>query len=315
MNSDSHQTNIKDTTMKQLVFSVLALFTISLLLLASTTAAEKKFEKSFNVSSGGLLTLRTDLGDISVEGTSSKEVRVLAVVTGSKRFTEEFEITAEASDNTVKVRGEMASKWRHWGSDDSNVKYTISVPLEFNLTLRTAGGDVVVSNIQGKVDGETSGGDIHALRVDGDVQLSTSGGDVEGKDLRGKLVLETSGGDIMIVKAEGSVDASTSGGDIQIADVEGKVRAETSGGNVAVRVSSSMKGIHAETMGGNVDITVPRNVAANIDASTFGGEVSCDLPVTLSGKISESSVRGTVNGGGETIHAHTMGGNISIRSK
>lgn len=301
--------------MKRPAYSVLTLCAISLLLQGSACTEEKKFEKSFNVSSGGLLTLRTDVGDISVEGTPSREVRVLAVVTGSKRFTEEFEITAEASDNTVKVRGEMTSKWRHWGNDDSNVKYTISVPREFNLTLRTAGGDVNVSNIQGKVDGETSGGDLHALRVDGDVQLSTSGGDVEGKELRGKLVLETSGGDIVIAKAEGSVDASTSGGDIQIADVEGKVRAETSGGNVAVRVSSSMKGIHAETMGGNVDIMVPRDVAANIEASTFGGEVSCDLPVTLSGKISESSVKGTVNGGGETIHAHTMGGNIRIRSK
>ena len=96
-------------------------------------------------------------------------------------------------------------------------------------------------------------------------------------------------------------------------DVEGSVKAETSGGNVSVSVRGSNKGVHAETSGGNVTIAIAKTVGATIDASTSGGEVECDLPVTVTGKIRSTSIRGTVNGGGNTIYAHTSGGNVRIR--
>jgi lia operon protein LiaG len=100
---------------------------------------------------------------------------------------------------------------------------------------------------------------------------------------------------------------------VVIADVEGRVRAETSGGNVAVKVRGGNKGVHAETSGGNVEVFVAKDCAANLDASTSGGNVECDLPVTVVGKIKESSIKGTINGGGPLIYAHTSGGNVRIR--
>ena len=60
-------------------------------------------------------------------------------------------------------------------------------------------------------------------------------------------------------------------------------------------------------------IAIAKSVAAMIDASTSGGDVICDLPVTVSGKISESRIKGTLNGGGELIYAHTSGGNVRIK--
>ena len=96
--------------------------------------------------------------------------------------------------------------------------------------------------------------------------------------------------------------------------VAGKVRAETSGGNISVNVTEANKGVYAETSGGNIDIVMPKNISANIDAETSGGEVTCDFPVTMQGKLDESRVRGTINGGGNQIHAHTSGGNVRLRS-
>jgi len=68
-----------------------------------------------------------------------------------------------------------------------------------------------------------------------------------------------------------------------IFDVNGNVRAETSGGDVMVKVKNGTQGVHAETLGGDIDITVAKDIAANIDASTSGGSLICDLPVTVSG--------------------------------
>ena len=109
------------------------------------------------------------------------------------------------------------------------------------------------------------------------------------------------------------MDVNTSGGDIVLSAIEGKVRAETSGGNITMKVNESNKGIFAETSGGNIDIALPKNIFATVDASTSGGEVTCDYPITMKGKLDESRIRGTINGGGNPIHAHTSGGNIWIR--
>ena len=101
---------------------------------------------------------------------------------------------------------------------------------------------------------------------------------------------------------------------MKISDVEGKVRAETSGGNMYVKVKGANKGVFAETSGGDIEIVVSKSVTADIDAATSGGSVHFDFPVTISGQIDESRVRGTLNGGGNTIHAHTSGGDVRFRS-
>jgi DUF4097 and DUF4098 domain-containing protein YvlB len=129
----------------------------------------------------------------------------------------------------------------------------------------------------------------------------------------GNVKMETSGGDVIVSNASGSVSAETSGGNIRLSDISGNVHAETSGGNVSIKVRGPNQGIHAETSGGNIEIMIAKNAGAALDAGTSGGEVICDLPVTVSGRMRDSSIKGTVNGGGSLIYAHTSGGNVRIR--
>jgi DUF4097 and DUF4098 domain-containing protein YvlB len=277
--------------------------------------ADRKFEKKFTVAGGGTLTLRTDVGSVRVEGTSDKEVSVLADLHGREKDINSFEITAEQSSGGVDVQGKGARRnsW-FWNSVDLDIRYTVRVPHEYNLRLNTSGGDIDVKLLKGTVRGETSGGNISIAEVEGGIEVHTSGGSINAGKITGDLHMETSGGDIVIASVVGAVDVSTSGGNIKMGEVDGKVHAETSGGDVAVRVKGGNRGVYAETSGGNIEIMIGKNVPANIDASTSGGEVVCDLPVTVTGKIDESRVRGIVNGGGNTIHAHTSGGDVHIRA-
>ena len=282
---------------------------------AVSSAADRRFEKKFNVSPGGTLTVGTDVGSIHIVGSSGNEVSVVAEIRGRERDVNGFEVTADQVSGGVDVKGrtKKGNSW-FWNSVDLDVRYTVTVPTEYNLHLNTSGGNIDIKTVKGSVKGETSGGDIDVHSVEGGIDLHTSGGTIRADGVKGDLQLQTSGGDIKIASVVGSVDVSTSGGNIRIGDVEGKVRAETSGGNVSLRVKGSNKGIHAETSGGNIEIEIAKNVGATIDASTSGGEVVCDLPVTVQGKISESRVRGSVNGGGSTIYAHTSGGDVRIRA-
>jgi hypothetical protein len=266
------------------------------------------------VSPGGTLSLGTDAGSVRVTGNGGNEVVVLALIEGRERDVERFKIEAEQTAGGVEVTGKgEKSLWRFLTGGDFDVSFTISVPKEYNVHVNTSGGDVQVANLKGKVDGGTSGGDVSLKQIEGASMVETSGGNIEADGVKGNDHAETSGGNVRVKNVNGDVDAETSGGNITVEEVDGKVHAETSGGDVVVRVRGANKGVHAETSGGNVTVVIGKSVGAMVDASTSGGEVICDMPVTVSGKISESRVKGTLNGGGELIYAHTSGGNVRIK--
>jgi hypothetical protein len=291
---------------------------MSVLLLALAVGTgngeEKRFEKKFSVTPGGVLTLETDAGSVKVTGTTGNEVVVLARIEGRSRDVEKFTIEAEQVSGGVQVSGKGEKNfWRFLSGHNFDVEFTVSVPREYNIHVHTSGGDVVVSDVKGKVDGGTSGGNVSLKQIEGASTVETSGGDIRAEALKGNIHAETSGGNVLVKKVTGSVGAETSGGNISVEEVDGKVQAETSGGDIHLSVLGTNRGIHAETSGGNVTIAIAKSVAAMIDASTSGGDVICDMPVTVSGKISESRIKGTLNGGGELIYAHTSGGNVRIK--
>jgi DUF4097 and DUF4098 domain-containing protein YvlB len=285
----------------------------TLFCLAAASGGERRFEKKFTVSAGGTLKLMTDVGSVTVTGGSANEVAVLAELKGKQSDIDNFEVTAEQNSSGVDVRGRGEKSW-FWKSYDIDVHYTITVPRSYNVRLQTSGGDMEVSAIQGNFEGKTSGGDIRAKDIEGKVGVETSGGSIHMESVTGDLKVSTSGGDIALDGLKGNVRAETSGGSVSVTNVQGKVEAETSGGNVDIKVTGPNMGVRARTSGGNVDIQIAKSVGANIDAGTSGGDVECDLPITVNGKISESQIRGTVNGGGELIYAHTSGGNVRIRA-
>ena len=290
------------------------LITLCLVLTAVSSGADRRFEKKFSVSPGGTFRLSTDVGSVTLTGGSGNEVSVVADLWGSERDVNDFEITADQTGSGVDVKGrnKHGHGWFGFGNNNVDVHYIISVPQEYNLDMSTSGGNVSISTVKGSVRGGTSGGNIDIMKVEGPVDMRTSGGNVRAEQISGKLNMETSGGEIHVAAVAGDVDVSTSGGNIALSDVDGKVRAETSGGDVHVRLKGANKGMYVETSGGNIELAMAKNSNASIDASTSGGDVTCDLPITMSGKISESRMKGTINGGGATVHARTSGGDIRI---
>lgn len=283
------------------------------LLVGAVQAGDKKFEKRFTVSSGETLKIKTDVGSIRVTGTKTNEVTIEANVWGNDDEVERFEFDAVQTSSGIEVYGRVnRGRWFKWSSR-LGADFVITVPRDYNLLMETSGGNLEVTDLRGRVDGQTSGGNIELLNIAGNITLGTSGGSLRAEKITGNLRMETSGGNVRIAEVLGDVEASSSGGHIKVLEVEGKVNVSTSGGHIDVGVKNKHHGIHAETSGGTITISIPRDIAANLDLSTSGGEVDCRLPIMIEGKISDSKVRGTLNGGGQLIYAYTSGGDVRIR--
>ncbi len=289
---------------------------VALLVTATGSAGERKFEKQFTVNPGGTLTVRTDVGSVTVTGTDSREVSIVAEFHGAERDIQDYSIDAFETAGGIEVRGKSKkSSWfRMWDNMDIDLRFTIKVPHEYSAELNTSGGNIAVSGIKGALNGGTSGGNIVLRGIEGNVVMETSGGNLQLEQITGNVRMETSGGNVQVAEIRGDIDVSTSGGDVRVDMVEGKVRAESSGGDIVVSVKNGNEGVFTETSGGDIDILVSRNISATVDASTSGGDVSCDLPITMSGKFDEQRMRGNINGGGKSIHAHTSGGDVRIKA-
>ncbi len=284
---------------------------------AYAAVSDRVIEKSFEVQPGGILNLETRVGRVDVEGWEQDEVHLRIEVSGRSRYVDDIEFYIESSADEVNIQAQVP-RVRSWFGDwgrGLNIKYSIMVPFEYDLNIRTSGGGLSLKKVDGDIDARTSGGRINAEELSGTINLRTSGGGINVTLLRGDIILKTSGGSISVNGAYGALDANTSGGPIRLSDIDARVEARTSGGGITLSHIGENRGINLRTSGGGITVYLRESINANISARTSGGRVSTDFPITVVGSISGSSIEGKIGDGGPDIVLRTSGGSIRINQQ
>jgi DUF4097 and DUF4098 domain-containing protein YvlB len=256
--------------------------------------------RKFSVNKNGKLIVNVNPGTVKIKTTSKDEV-IVNVKNLDEDLLKSVEISADK--NTVEVRYEE-------GADDP--EFYITVPVKFNLELKTSAGDIQIID-----------------RIDGDVNATTSGGDINTEEINGNLTAESSGGNISLQgKIGGTLKVNTMGGDLAIAQVYGKnSKITTAGGEISILTAAN--GITAKTYGGDItagdlggdsdfityggNITVAKT-AGNLKMETYGGNLEL---TKATGKV-----RGKTNGGNielqdvtGSVDVKTLSGEISVGLK
>jgi DUF4097 and DUF4098 domain-containing protein YvlB len=295
-------------------------------------AAQQKTHRTFNVAPGGKLVLTADVGDVKVT-TGGSGVTVDVVADASESVLKEHRVDFRQDGNTLYVDGDYNNHgWNFFDWNHLRVHYTIQVPSQFNLDVKTSGGDLDIGDLSGEILARTSGGDVEMGRTAGTVDVKTSGGEVKIRSASGKLIAVSSGGDIEIEEAGGPVEARTSGGSIEITRAGGNVLARSSGGGI--RIGEALGAVDATTSGGSITARISRqpnadsrlvssggginvslagDVRADLEAHTSGGGIDSNVPVTVLGKQSENDLVGKINGGGPRLVVRTSGGGITLK--
>ena len=254
--------------------------------------------ETFQVERDGKLDLNTRAGDITIS-TWRKNEAVVTVQGIPANGVNDLRIRYEGGI----LRVDYDPRFPRYRRND--LRFKIDLPAEFDLDLRTGGGDIeVVGDLTGDVRSHTSGGDVTLRDISGEVELTTSGGDIRVGTVGGDVHLQTSGGDIRVEKASSDLDVQTSGGDIRIGHVGNTLEAQTSGGDIAIeyvggkaRITTSGGDIEIDELLGNARITTAggdielRNAKGVIQAKTAGGEL--DL-LNVSGAIDARTAGGDV---------------------
>jgi DUF4097 and DUF4098 domain-containing protein YvlB len=306
------------------LFLALALIFISCSPYSLHGDTEDVVKKSFNVKAGGTLSLDTDLGSIRVESEKGDTIHLEVIMkvgtsneSKAREIFDDFELKFDRDGKDLRIEGDYKRKNSlfSWATGKRlKVKFIITVPEKYNLDLRTRGGSIKISDIEGEVKAKTSGGSLTFDYVKGTLWGKTSGGSINLEGCSGNVEVNTSGGSIRIGKVAGEVKAHTSGGSIRVKEVMGTINASTSGGSVSAYISKQPTGdCKLTTSGGSVTARLAAGIKVNVYAKTSGGRVHCDLPVTIKGSMSKTKLQGKINGGGPELYLKTSGGSVRIK--
>lgn len=299
-----------------------SLFITALGLIAATAQAANAdvVRRGFTVGAGGTLHLDVRGGNVRVvTGGTGVAVEVQREARGADgdELLRAHKIDFAQNGNDVSITSTQnrgRNSWFNW-NEGLRVQWNIRVPANYNVDLRTAGGNIDVTDLSGKLDAKTSGGNIDLARIRGPVAVNTSGGSITIETASENVVARTSGGSIEITDVQGTIDANTSGGSIELLRVANTVNAHTSGGSVTASFIRQPTGDSSlTTSGGDIDVKLAPSIRATLDARASGGSVDSDVAVTVTGRQQKGSLTGSINGGGPALKLRSSGGSVSLRA-
>ena len=278
---------------------------------------EPYLTKSFNVSQPSEVNVETSGGSITILGGSGDRVEVKMYVkkNGTSWFgsddveesLEDYDINISKQGNTVYATAERRGSG--WNSNPLSISFVLEVPNKTSTQLKTSGGSINLTSVEGNQELHTSGGSLNFENVNGYTKARTSGGSININNYQGVMDGRTSGGSIRVQNAGGEMDLHTSGGSIVLEDVTGSIEARTSGGSIKAFVLDINDYLTLKTSGGSVNAVIPEGIGVDLDLS--GNRVNTELS-NFSGSAEKNSIEGSMNGGGAAVTLKTSGGSVNL---
>jgi DUF4097 and DUF4098 domain-containing protein YvlB len=285
----------------------------------------EQISKTLRLGRNGTFDLGNLSGDIVVTGGAGNDVRLEATKrvrhpreSEARALLQSIEVRIEERNGNVEVRTEYPR--RNWSG---GVDYTVTLPRDANVVLRSVSGDIRVNTLNGELRVESVSGDVvatsvrrirQAKTVSGDLEIVDSDGDddVAGTTVSGNVVARG-------VKAR-TVDLQSVSGDLRMTDVESdRTFVRSVSGNVEYSGRLSRNGRYEfQSHSGDVRVSPLGASGFSLEASTFSGDLRSDYPLTLQGNQPNGQprrngrIRGSFGDGGAILTLQSFSGNITI---
>jgi DUF4097 and DUF4098 domain-containing protein YvlB len=277
-----------------------------------TPQVTRTVDLPLHVPEGKLLKIEAHHGDIRIEG--GHDVGSVRIEAGFRSYNNQeaeemanaFMPSLEESDDAVTLKqldqnGVVA---------DLEIKVAKGVP----VSIRTASGDVTVSDTGASVTIHAASGDVRIDRASGGVEVNLSSGEVRLRHSELKsAVVDTKSGDVLLDHVAGSANIRTTSGDVTLYGFSGRTLAvEAASGSVTADLTSAVTGsVNVRTVSGDVTMHMPDGGDARVSLSTLRGDVTCSVP--LADEVREGSrVSGRIGSGSGVLDISAVNGDVYL---
>jgi hypothetical protein len=246
-----------------------------------------KISKTFPAKK--LVEIHTASGNVIIKKGSSSQISVdLDIrVKPEDAFRPEFD---ELGD-----RLKLSEDWTGRGS--GNVIWTITVPPQTEIEVKTASGDVSVDGLTKDVEIKTASGDVTIENSSGDIEIQTASGDVELTETSGEIEVTVASGDVSGSGINGDIEISSASGDIKIEQSEGEFDLSTASGDIETTKITLQAASKMSAASGDIDAVMAKSPAYDLTLETASGNLELDYNGNpLKGKyvFTASNSRGSI---------------------
>ncbi|MCK4236002.1 MAG: DUF4097 family beta strand repeat protein, partial [Candidatus Krumholzibacteria bacterium] len=208
---------------------------------------EEKSRKTIALEGENCIVAQSKSGDITIKGEMGRSEVSLEVI---KRVKAENREEAERLAGLMKVEitragGKLIVKTKYPKGAEvkksifsyllqrcprMSIDIRLAVPLELAVEVKTASGDVSVSDISGSVKVTAASGDAEISNIGSFLDVTVASGDIEVAKVAKRVGLCSASGDISAREIAGDAEISTASGDIELVDLGGNLQLETASG-------------------------------------------------------------------------------------
>jgi len=246
-----------------------AIFTLS--------ALAQDFRKTYEVGTGGSISIKNISGDVSVTGYEGETILVMGYKEGRDR--DKVSVEDESTATSVSIR----ARYPEHCNCNASIRFEVKVP---------RGGQYKFDNISS---------------ISGDVDVTSVAGVLDAKSISGN---------VRIKGITGPVNAHSVSGNVNVGEVNGTVTAKSTSGNVEVEILqlSGTQDMDFASVSGNVRVQLPANLDADVRMSTMSGGLKTDFPLTIEEPERGPGRRATgrVGGGARQLKMSSVSGNVAL---
>ena len=288
------------------------------------------FSRTFKVGRGSSLFLTNVAGDLTVTGGPGDEIKIDAVKRTRAREAATKEDLARASIEASERGGRVEVRTVYSGRHNQvSVDFTVRVPSDASVDLKSVSGDIKLSNVTGEARAESVSGRVSASGVGRVASVKSVSGDVDLTDVKanGDLTANSVSGHVQAkgIKAR-SIDASTVSGDLLLDDMTcERVTSKSVSGSLEYSGPLARSGryeLHSHS--GTIRLRLAGDTGFELEANSFSGTIRSDLPLTLHTTDSgderrhgphRRAIRGTFGDGSALITLQTFSGDILVSKR
>ena len=316
---------------------------------------EEEFSEVFPAGDATSIHIEHSHGNVEVRGWDESELKLdgeKIVRAKNEELAQEYasqmkvEITREGDRIYVKtIRPELSSPPlssppRAGGKEGGEIKqmtinYTLMVPYQMDMELKSAHGNVEVSSLQGELEVDSRHGNLNVESIDKGLSVKHAHGNMEVAQVGGNATINQSHGQLKLDQVAGNLVLEQQHGNANIDDIGGKAEVNHQHGNLElISVGDDMQLHHRhgnvalETIGGyleankehgslrvddvQTDLTI-KSRHANIDALNIGGNAHVE---DAHGRIIIEGVDGDLFASDEhgNVSARDITGSVTVRN-
>jgi DUF4097 and DUF4098 domain-containing protein YvlB len=279
--------------------AVRAVLAIAGLVLPATSAFAHHIEKRFAVESRPVVIVRNPGGHIELKSWKNLEVMI-----AGDHDSDKVEVDAWKMGNRIEVVTRIVNQDAK--PIDLQANYTITVPEEVELQIRSDAGSVTVAGVLG------------------DMRVDTVTADVQLQEVGGSQVVKTIGGSVVCMRCSGRMEVNSISGSAKFVESQlGSILVQTSTGNIYFEGSFLRQGVYSfKNYSGLIDIRFSGTDSFDLSAASLYGSVEnqANLKPHTHGRResppeSAKSLVGTLNEGHARVMLSSFNGTIKIRKR